>query len=318
MADLNGSTPDTAARLRVALTALAACAWLAGAAHAATPQQPGAVFKDCPDCPEMVVVPPGKFTMGFEGGERGRYEGPVRDMEVRRSFAAGRTEVTNGQYRRFVTETGHVSGKGCNALKDGSYKVLPGTDWSDPGYGRPIREDEPVACIDWNDAKAYAAWLAQRTGQRYRLLSETEWEYAARAGRMGRFTFDDPKDACRESNVFDQSARRARPELNTIPAAPCDDGFPGPAPVGSLAPNAFGLHDMIGNVWEWVEDCYVMTHTDDAPRDGSAQVRYGCDRRGSRGGSWVSSIERQRPAFRGRDPAELTSQIFGLRIARDL
>ena len=290
-----------------------ATAGAAGAAHA-----PGTAFKDCADCPEMVAVPAGRFTMGFEGGEKGRYEGPVREMEVKRSFAAGRHEITNSQYRKFVNETGHVSGKGCFALSGTTYVQLPNTDWSDPGYGRPIGDDEPVACVSWDDAQAYAAWLSKRTGKRYRLLTETEWEYAARAGRMGRFTWADAKDACREANVFDESGKQAKPELTMIPVAPCNDGFPGPAPVGKLAANAFGLHDMIGNVWEWVEDCYVMTHTDDAPRDGSAQVRYGCDRRGSRGGSWISSIDRQRPAFRGRDPAELTSQIFGFRIARDL
>ncbi|NBX06395.1 MAG: FtsX-like permease family protein, partial [Betaproteobacteria bacterium] len=104
-------------------------------------------FRDCPDCPAMVVVPPGKFRMGFDGGEPERYEGPVRDVRIARKFALGKFEVTNGEYRRFVTATGHVSGKGCFALRDGTYQKLPGTDWSDPGYQRPIRDDEPVACV---------------------------------------------------------------------------------------------------------------------------------------------------------------------------
>ena len=276
-------------------------------------------FRDCPDCPAMVVIPPGKFRMGFDGGEPERYEGPVRDVRIARKFALGKFEVTNGEYRRFVTATGHVSGKGCFALRDGTYQKLPGTDWSDPGYQRPIRDDEPVACVDWNDAKAYAAWLAAKTGQRYRLASEAEWEYAARANRdTGRFLWGTrTEEACREANVFDTSGAKALADRR-IDVAPCDDGHAGVAPVGSRAPNPFGLYDMIGNVWEWVEDCYAMPHPADAPTDGSPQLKTGCDRRGSKGGSWVTTLTRQTPTFRGRDPATLTSQIFGFRIARDL
>ena len=276
-------------------------------------------FRDCADCPAMVVIPPGKFRMGFDGGEPERYEGPVREVRIGRPFALGKFEVTNGEYRRFVTATGHVSGKGCFALRDGTYQKLPGTDWSDPGYQRPIRDDEPVACVDWNDAKAYAAWLSAKTGRRYRLASEAEWEYAARANRdTGRFLWGDHKEeACREANVFDASGAKALADRR-IDVAPCDDGHAGVAPVGSRAPNPFGLYDMIGNVWEWVEDCYAMPHPADAPTDGSPQIKAGCDRRGSKGGSWVTTLTRQTPTFRGRDPATLTSQIFGFRIARDL
>lgn len=284
-----------------------------------TGARPAKEFRDCADCPAMVVIPPGEFSMGHDGGEAERYEGPVRKIRIAKSFALGKFELTNGQYRKFVAETAHVSGKGCFALRDGTYKQLPGTDWSDPGYRRPIRDDEPVACVDWNDAKAYVAWLAKRTGKPYRLASEAEWEYAARANRdTGRFLWGDATaEACREANVFDASGTRALVDQK-IPAAACDDGWPGVAPVGSRAPNPFGLYDMIGNVWEWVEDCYAMPHPADAPTDGAAQLKYGCDRRGSKGGSWVTSIQRQTPTFRGRDPATLTSQIFGFRIARDL
>jgi len=276
-------------------------------------------FRDCADCPAMLTVKRGEFLMGFDGGEPERYEGPVRKVRIAKDFALGKYEVTNGEYRKFVAATGHVSGKGCFALNDGTYKQLPGTDWSDPGYGRPIRDDEPVACVQWNDAKAYVAWLAERTGKRYRLPSEAEWEFAARAGRdTGRFVWGDKSEqACRESNVFDASGARAIQDRR-IAVAPCDDGLPGVAPVGSRAPNPFGLYDMIGNVWEWVEDCYAMPHPADAPTDGSAQTKVGCDRRGSKGGSWVTTLTRQTPTFRGRDPATLTSQIFGFRIARDL
>ncbi len=282
--------------------------------------RPGTKFSDCPGCPSMVVVPPGKFTMGFDGGEPERYEGPVRAMRVERQFAAGEFEVTNAQFRAFIKDTGYVAATGCYALRGlvgTNYAPMPGKGWEDPGYGRPIKDQEPAACITWTDAKAYVDWLSRKAGRKYRLLSETEWEYVARAGRTGYFTWGDaPQQACEESNLFDQSAARALPGTD-IQVAPCDDGFPGVAPVGSLKPNPFGLYDVIGNVWEWVEDCYTMPHTAAAPRDGSAQLTNGCDRRGSRGGSWISSLQRQRPAFRGRDPVERISQIFGLRVARD-
>ena len=282
--------------------------------------KPGTTFSDCPDCPQMVVVPPGKFRMGFDGGEPERYEGPVRDITIGYSFAVGKYEITNAQYRAFSKDTKRVSTKGCYALagKVGyRYEPMPGKDWEDPGYGRPIRDDEPAACITWTDAHDYVAWLARKTGKKYRLLSEAEWEYVARAGTTGRFIWgDSPERACEQSNIFDASGARALPGTD-IGVAPCDDGLPGVAPVGSLKPNKFGLHDVIGNVWEWVEDCYTMPHAADAPVDGSPQVKTGCDRRGSRGGSWISSYERQRTAFRGRDPVDRISQIFGFRIARD-
>lgn len=298
--------------------ALAALPLLVTTAAAAKAPAPGKTFRDCRDCPEMVVVPPGEFTMGQEGGERDRYEGPLRQVRINYPFAVGRFEVTNGQYRAFVQATGHkTAGTGCNAVVANNLEALPNTNWTDPGYGRPIRDNEPVACIRWSDAKAYVSWLAGRTGKRYRLLTEAEWEYAARAGTQGLHTWGDAEAlACRYGNVHDASAAQATPTM-TSKAAPCDDGYAGLAPVGRFAPNAFGLHDMIGNVWEWVEDCYQMPYGA-TPVDGSAQLAVGCERRGTRGGSWRSAYERQRPAFRGRDPEALTSQIFGMRVARDV
>ncbi|MCU0759419.1 MAG: formylglycine-generating enzyme family protein [Steroidobacteraceae bacterium] len=280
---------------------------------------PGSRFRDCPDCPEMVVVPPGEFAMGFDGGEPQRYEGPVRRVRIGYAFAVGRTEVTNAQYRRFVERSGHrTTDAGCEVPTPDrrALVALPGTSWADPGYGRPIRDDEPVACVRWSDAKAYVSWLSGVTGRRYRLLTEAEWEYAARAGTAGQHTWADEKDACRTANVFDRASARGGVSTTYAPAD-CDDGFATVAPVGSLAPNAFGLHDMIGNVWEWIEDCYEMPYSA-TPADGSAQLTRGCERRGSRGGGWRSVISRQTPTFRGRDPEALTSQIFGFRIARDL
>jgi formylglycine-generating enzyme required for sulfatase activity len=319
---MTAATRVGVAILAVALLAVTLFAPLAEAAGAGKPGKPGTVFKDCPDCPEMVVVPPGQFRMGEDGGETDRYEGPVREVKIGYAFAAGRFELTNGQYRRFVEATGHkTAGTGCNVVLGDRLEAVPGTSWADPFYGRPIRDDEPVACIRWSDAKSYVSWLAGRTGKKYRLLTEAEWEYAARAGTQGLYTWgDDKAAACKVANINDQSTQRlaaSQGAKSMYAGAPCDDGFPGVAPVGSLAPNAFGLYDMIGNVWEWVEDCYEMPYAA-TPADGSAQLAKGCDRRGARGGAWRSNYPRQRPAFRGRDPEALTSQLFGTRIARDL
>jgi formylglycine-generating enzyme required for sulfatase activity len=98
--------------------------------------------------------------MGFDGGEEGRYEGPVRRITINYAYAVGKYEVSNAEYRRFINDTGHVSARDCNLLRDGTYRAEPGTNWQDPGYQRPIRENEPVVCISWNDAKAFVAWLA--------------------------------------------------------------------------------------------------------------------------------------------------------------
>ena len=304
----------------VAIVAVAAVTSIAAprtALRAAVNLGAGATFQECRDCPAMVVIAPGSGIMGFDGGEKDRYEGPVRHIHIRKHFAAGRTEVTNAQYAAFVAATGRPSGKGCNvwiaAAK--SIKRVDTLSWRDPGYGRPPLDDEPVVCVSWNDAQAYVEWLRQQTHQPYRLLTETEWEYVARAGSTSHFAWgDDPEQACLTANVFDASA--ADP-LTPWPSTRCNDGHVSVAKVGSYPPNAFGLYDVIGNVWEWVQDCYQMPYPS-RPVDGSAQLTVGCDRHGVRGGSWRTEIKRQTPSFRGRDDPGLVSNIFGLRVARDL
>jgi formylglycine-generating enzyme required for sulfatase activity len=152
--------------------------------------EPGASFKECTDCPTMMVVPAGSFTMGFEGGEEGRYEGPVRQVTVGKSFAVGLYEVTQAEYRAFVEATGRTGPAGFNVLRRGINKLErdESLSWRDPGYGRPPRDDDPVACISWDDAQAYVAWLRRISGQPYRLLTEAEWEYVARAGSASAYS----------------------------------------------------------------------------------------------------------------------------------
>lgn len=281
-----------------------------------TPLKAGTTFKECDDCPEMVAIPKGSFTMGAEGGEPERYEGPVREVTIAKSFAAGVIPVTYGQYRAFIKDTNYQSGVDCIIPVDGAYKAVPGLNWEDPGIGRAPRDDEPVVCIDWKDAKAYVDWVASKTGQPYRMLSEAEWEYVARAGKMARFTWgDNPEDACKHSNLMDSSA----PKSVMVAGKPteCSDGFETLAPAGHYPPNDFGVRDMVGNVWSWVQDCYVMPYPA-GPLDGSAYESTECPRRSVRGASWATSVSRAHPTFRGRDPEDRLSQLFGLRIARDL
>jgi len=275
----------------------------------------GESFKDCEDCPEMIVIPPGVFMMGYEGGIEGRYEGPPRRVKIDYSFSLGKMEITFLQYSQFVDDTGYQSGSECAIWNGETWFHTPGKDWRDPGYGRSPESNEPVSCVTWLDVKAYTKWLAERTGQPYRLPTEAEWEYAARAGTDGRYTWgDDPNGGCGVANIYDQSAFD---ETRAFEIVQCNDGFNSVSPVGSLRPNNFGLHDMTGNVWEWTEDCYVMP-IPLFPRDGSAVISDTCDRHSVKGGAWSSSLFWQRPTFRGRDPKDRISHIFGFRVARDL
>lgn len=282
----------------------------------------GAILRDCADCPQMVVVPAGRFTMGFDGGEEGRPEGPRREITIARSFALGRFEITHAEYASFVAATGYDSAPGCygplKAGDSGAWTWYDTATWRDPsgGSGRRPASDEPVVCVSWRDAQAYVAWLSQRTGQRYRLATEAEWEYAARAGSTTEFPWGEvADDGCLWANVYDSSARDA--SRRSAPAN-CRDRHAGVAPVGAYPANAFGLHDMIGNVWEWTQDCYLAPYPA-APVDGSAvEVTGPCELRAVRGGSWRSHMYRQRSSWRGRDPEDRKSDIFGFRVARDL
>jgi len=283
-----------------------------------------AVLKDCAACPELIVVPAGQFRMGSNDGEPGRPEGPTREVALSKPFALGRTEVTNLEFEAFIEATGYTVGEGCRSQatesgEDGRARFANRADrnWRVPGFVTERRADHPVVCVSHADATAYVAWLQQTTGLGFRLPTEAEWEYAARAGNAGIFSWGSNIDlACRYANVYDRAGRT----VNDFGwgYADCDDGYPEIAPVGQLAANAFGLHDMIGNVWEWTADCYQLTY-DGAPNDGSAVRAEGdCARWSVRGGGWMTRASRQRLTFRGRDPVDARYSYFGFRVARDL
>jgi len=278
---------------------------------------PGSKFSDCEGCGEMVVIPPGSFKMGFHGTVADRYEGPVRPIAIAKPFAVAEVPVTTGQFARFVAETGHKTPMNCILAKDGTYKAEADADWRNPGYGRPAADNEPVVCIGWDDAAAYAAWLKTKTGKPYRLLSEAEFEYVARAGGNTLYPWgDEAEEACKVTNLLDASANRGA----GVTGGPlsCNDGFPGVAPVGSFPANAYGVKDIVGNSWTWIQDCYAMPYPIDMPRDGSAQEKDGCDRRVVRGSAWATTRTWARTTFRGRDPRDRISALFGVRMARDL
>ncbi len=261
--------------------------------------QPGERFRDCAYCPEMVAIPGGSFLMGSPRTEQGRRddEGPRRRVTIQ-PLAVGRFEVTFDQWAACVNRGG------CNSVNP-----------DDEGWGRG---DRPVINVTWNDAQAYVRWLSDETGQAYRLLSEAEWEYAARAGTRGRFSNNGGyADLCAIANHADGSTTFSW--RNTA----CSDGVGDrTAPVGSYAANAFGLHDMHGNVSEWVQDCYALYV--DLPRDGSAHERerpggLSCSRV-LRGGSWQVNPLLLRSASRSRHnyPFLAAENDIGFRVARIL
>lgn len=299
-------------------------------AKPAKPIPAGTRFNDCgADCPDMIAIAPGTFTMGADAGEEGRPEGPVHQVTIQRPFALGVYEVTNAQYSRFIAETGHVPSKGCRSLVGGKVEIVADGDYRNPGMGAGKGAPNiPVVCVSWRDAKAYAAWLSKKTGQAYRLPTESEWEYAARAGKPGEYYWGNSiDDACTHANIYDQDGAKggAVPVFSTaegavtVPHAQCSDGHAEVAPVGRYKPNPFGLYDMTGNVWEWTQDCYFAPYPAAVPTDGTSyEVSGDCPRRAVRGGSWMSAPFRNRTSWRGRDPEDLVTWIFGFRVARDL
>ena len=289
-----------------------------------TTAQKGQAMRDCEDCPELVAIAGGTFQMGSDRVEEMRAgetrpEGPIRTVTIKRDFALGKYEVTNAEWRKFIEATGYRPSPICNTWVGQEVEAV--MDWRNPGHMVLPRDNEPVVCVSWYDAKAYVVWLAGATGKRYRLPTEAEWEYAAKAGTTTTWPWgEDSNQACKFSNTYDLDAKDKRPADRAVrwAATECRDGFPEGSPVGSFPANAFGLYDMLGNVWEWNEDCSPKLYAA-KPDDGTAyQHEKLCDLRSTRGGSWQTRQSRHRATFRGRDPESRASHIFGFRVARDL
>ena len=202
-------------------------------------------------------------------------------------------------------------GDSCWTWEDGEWKDRSGRGWRNPGFSQ--RDSHPVVCVSWNDARAYVRWLSGETGESYRLLSESEWEYVARGGTQTRYHWGDSSSSqCRYANGADMSAKKHNSGWTV---ADCDDGYYRTSPVGSFAANAFGLHDVHGNVWEWVQDCWNDSYAG-APGDGSAWESGECSLRVLRGGSWSSFPWLLRAANRNGDVTGVRDGYAGFRVVR--
>jgi formylglycine-generating enzyme required for sulfatase activity len=272
----------------------------------------GAVLQDCPTCPPLKVLPPGRF---IQGGAAGAAEVPSaelpRHIVLVRSLAMSTNEITVAEFRAFAAATQREM-SGCNVYA-GRWEFRQEASWQAPGFTQTERH--PVACVSWDDAEAYARWLTAATGHPYRLPSASEWEPAARAGgESPRPWGDDAAAACAHANVADRRAAKQYPGWQVFP---CADNFVNTAPVGSFAANAFGLNDLLGNVFEWVQDCW---HDDyrGAPVDGAAWATPGCAEHELRGGSWFTAPQYDNASYRNRFPHDYRSSSIGFRVAREL
>jgi formylglycine-generating enzyme required for sulfatase activity len=289
-----------------------------------TAPEVGSVFRDCSDCPEMVVIPAGKFLMGSSPEEAARdvatapsfdtstakrsvlTEQPQHEVTINAPFALGKYPITKGEFAAFVQETGYMPAPGC-ILYSLQYHVSPQADWKLPGFVQTERD--PVICVNWQYAKAYIGWLNKKLAsstdstieEPYRLPSEAEWEYAARAGtRTARWW----GDSIGRNNAVCARCGSKWDQTQT-------------APVGSFHPNPFGLYDVPGNVWQLTEDCWNQSYLG-APDDGSPRLTGSCNYRVGRGGSWASFPWLLRSATRTGFPSDHRANDIGFRVAKTL
>ena len=275
--------------------------------------------------PDMVVVPHGGFRMGARDGDADAppAERPSRYVRFERGFAIARTEVTVGEFRQFIVATGYrprAVRRGHSFVYDdraGSFVRHSGVDWRDDYLGHPAADDMPVLHVNAKDAEAYAKWLGDLTGQHYRLPSEAEFEYALRAGQTGRYPWGDAAPKPGAGNFTGSADRSPGGRRWDNAFAGYRDGYWGPAPVARFRANAFGIHDLEGNVSEWTADCWHDGYRR-APTQGEAWVNPGCRTRVVRGGAWSNAPAQIRAAWRRQADADSTTPTTGFRVVRDL
>lgn len=291
---------------------------------------PGQVFSDryvdIPGrTPDMVVIPTGSFEMGAQRSEEGRQDDelPQHEVTLAKGFAMARSAITVGQFRQFVRASNYVpdsvklGGASVYDERSGALRDDTRATWEDDYAGHKAGDNLPVVNVSWNDAKAYADWLSQRTGKVYRLPSEAEFEYALRGGTTTRYWWGNGTPKRLVENVTGSGDRSHIGRRWSHAFRGYSDGYWGPAPVMSFAPNPFGLYDIDGNVSEWVADCWHDNYIR-APNDGSAWLNPGCKVRVVRGGSWGSSPEQVRSAYRQGADSDVRSGRVGFRVVREL
>lgn len=325
--------------LRLVAPAAALLLALAGGAaraDSAPPDKPApapvTTFKDCPDCPDMISIAPGKFVMGSTPEERTREgvipkfyerEGPPHEVTIHKRFAMSQNEITRGMYARFVAETGRPDPEtGCGAFdpETDTWHDRKPYSWRDPKFYQT--DLHPAACLSYRDARDFASWLAKRTGKPYRLATEAEWEYAARAGTTtARYWGESATPVCVMANTITaETVHRLGDPKSWKNALVCTADRSYTQPVGSFPPNPWGLNDMIGNVYEYVADCYHDNYRG-APVDGSAWLDQGVCKEGYmlRGGAYYSTTWLARSAHRGGPVAlDQHPSAAGIRVVRDL
>ncbi|MFI4969787.1 MAG: SUMF1/EgtB/PvdO family nonheme iron enzyme [Lysobacterales bacterium] len=291
---------------------------------------PGQVIRDrfldmAGTAPAIVVIPTGEFVMGSPADEVGHEdnEEPQRRVRIDVGFGLGQSEVTVAQFREFVRASHYLSDAeklgGSAVYEESSGRIADrrGMTWQNDYRGERAGDTLPVINVSWNDAVAYLAWLSAHTGKHYRLPSESQFEYALRARSVTRYPWGDGDPDRLVGNFTGEGDRSPSKRSWSSAFAHYSDGYWGPAPVKSFPADKFGLYDMEGNVSEWVEDCWHDNYVR-APRDSTAWVNPGCERRVVRGGSWGSDPGQVRSAFRIAAAASTRSARVGFRVARDL
>lgn len=273
----------------------------------------GGEIHDCPTCPAMTVLPAARFLQGTPADSAGAagYESPQHAVKIDYAFAMNSNLVTVGEFREFAAVTRREL-TGCNVY-DAHWQYQKNASWLAPGFAQS--SNHPVTCVSWDDATAYAAWLSEKYGHLYRLPSSSEWEYAARAGSALATPWGaNPVTACAYGNVSDQKASHRYPGWRSFP---CSDGYVYTSPVGSFKSNALGLNDMLGNVLEWVQDCWHDDYVG-APTNGSPRLGLPCDEHELRGGSWYTSPDYVTTSYRNRFTSTYRSSTTGFRLVREI
>lgn len=282
---------------------------------------PDSQFADCKFCPEMIKIAAGTYSMGDAIGDGQDNERPPQSVVIDKPFAMSKYPITLKQFRAFADASGYAStaerlpDEGCWGIKDDlNAGWLAKQSWRTNNLKQ--RENHPVVCVSWDDANAYAQWLSHTTGFHYRLPSEAEWEYAARAGARGKYYFgDDANRVCEHINHADHQMVKAWAADTGV--SPCDDGYLTTSPVGSFPANRFGLYDTYGNVWEWVADCdqsHPPATIPTRPADNTPR----CRDRTLRGASWASLPLGITNSYRINAKASVRTVDYGFRVLREL